>query len=295
MLLMLTALIWGVAFIAQSEGMKFIGPFTFNGLRTLIGGIVLLPFVFVFGKTKGSDINERKKLRRNTLVGGALCGIVLLAATTIQQYALIDVNPGKAGFMTALYIIIVPVIGCFTGRRVNAKLAFAVAASLIGLYFLCFDGENLVFERGDILLVVSALLFSIHILVIDRFSERSNPVAMSCVQFLVCGLLSILPMIFIERPDTQAILEAKNLLLYAGVLSCGVGYTLQIVGQRDLNPTVASLILSLESVFALLGEFVYGKITGSPVNMTSREIFGCAIVFLAIVLAQLPDKKKKAS
>lgn len=292
LLLVLTALIWGLAFIAQSEGMKYIGPFTFNGLRMIIGGIVLIPFIFIF-KGEKNRAGNIKMIRKETLVGGIACGAVLFLASSLQQYALIETSPGKAGFLTALYIVIVPLLGCFMGKRPSIKLAAAVIASLIGLYFLCFDGESLVFEFGDILLIISALLFSVHILIIDRFSPRADAVALSCLQFLVCGVISLVPMFTLDHVSLSAVLEAKSLLLYAGVLSCGAGYTFQIIGQKSLDPTVASLILSLESVFALLGEFAYGYIVGVPAALSAREIFGCAIVFLAIVLAQLPDKKKK--
>ncbi|MBO7148659.1 MAG: DMT family transporter [Clostridia bacterium] len=290
MLLMLTALIWGIAFIAQSEGMNYVGPFTFNGIRSLLGGVVLIPFVFLLRKIN----KDRKPIDLKTLIaGGISCGVILFVASSLQQYALIDTSPGKAGFMTALYIVIVPLLGCFLGKKVGIKLAFAAVTALVGLYFLCFDGETLVFERGDILLILSAGMFSVHILTIDYFSPKTDGVAMSCIQFLVCGLLSVAPMIIFEEPTVAGILEAKLPILYAGALSCAVAYTLQIVAQKNVNPTLASLILSLESVFALLGEFVYGFILGRPSSLSSQELFGCAVVFCAIILAQLPDKKQR--
>ena len=161
------------------------------------------------------------------------------------------------------------------------------------LYFLCFDGEVLVFERGDILLILAATLFAVHIIVIDYFSPRTDGVAMSCMQFLICGFLSVVPIVTVEQPTMSALLDARIPILYAGVLSCALAYTLQIVAQKKVEPTIASLILSLESVFALLGEFAYGRITGKPVDLTGQEIFGCAVVFCAIILAQLPNKKRK--
>ena len=292
MLLMLTALIWGIAFIAQSEGMNYVGPFTFNGIRSLIGGLVLVPFVFLFRKLN-KEQTPGTQSGKTLIIGGISCGAVLFAASSLQQYALVDTSPGKAGFMTALYIVIVPIIGCFLGKRPGIKLAFAAIASLVGLYFLCFDGETLVFERGDILLILAAAVFSVHILVIDYFSPKVDGVAMSCIQFFVCGLLSLAPMLIFEQPTISAVFDAKIPILYAGVLSCAVAYTLQIVGQKNVNPTLASLILSLESVFALLGEFVYGRITGEGTMLSRQEILGCAIVFCAIILAQLPDKQKR--
>lgn len=297
-LLALTALIWGVAFIAQSVGMEYIKPFTFNGIRSIIGGIVLIPFVFIFrslNKKQESEVTKagEKENIKTLILGGISCGAVLFVASSLQQYALIDTSPGKAGFMTALYIVIVPILGCFMGKRPSIKLALAAVTSLIGLYFLCFDGETLVFERGDILLILSAAVFSVHILVIDHFSPKVDGVAMSCIQFIVCGLLSIAPMLIFEKPEISAIFDAKIPILYAGIMSCAIAYTLQIIGQKNVNPTLASLILSLESVFALLGEFVYGRITGAGTTLSSMEVFGCAVVFCAIILAQFPDRKSK--
>ncbi len=289
---MMTAIIWGLAFIAQSVGMEYLKPFTFNGIRSLIGGIALLPLVFVlrlFGKRSGKYKYENKK---TLIIGGISCGTVLFIASTLQQYALVDTSPGKAGFMTALYIVIVPFFACFTGKRPGLKLIFAALASLVGLYFLCFDGEALVFAPGDVFLILAAAVFSVHILVIDYFSPKVDGVAMSCIQFFVCGLLSVIPMLLLDKPEFSAIIDARIPILYAGVMSCGVAYTLQIVGQKGVNPTLASLILSLESVFALLGEFAYSKITGTPSTLSSREIFGCVIVFCAIILAQIPDEKR---
>lgn len=290
--LLLTSIIWGLAFIAQSVGMDYIKPFTFNGIRSLIGGVVLIPLVFIL-RCRANRRGELQKENKKVLItGGICCGVILFIASTLQQYALVDTSPGKAGFMTALYIVIVPMIGGFTGKKTGIKLIIAVIASLIGLYFLCFDGEKFTLAPGDIYLILAATMFSIHILVIDYFSPKADGVAMSCIQFIICGLLSVLPIILFEKPELSAIIDTKAAILYAGVMSCGVAYTLQIVGQKGVNPTLASLILSLESVFALLGEFVYSKITGNPSTLSHREIFGCAIVFFAIILAQLPDKRK---
>lgn len=294
MLLMLTALIWGFAFVAQSEGMKYIAPFTFNGIRSFIGGLVLIPLVFLL-RAKNKDVPETKKDTKSLFLGGVCCGVVLFAASTLQQYALVDASPGKGGFLTALYIVIVPLLGIFLKRKPGIEIIFAVCAALAGLYLVCFDSEKLILASEDILLVLSALIFAVHILVIDYFSPRVDGVAMSCIQFLVCGVLSILPMIFIDKPEISAILDAKVSILYAGLLSCGVGYTLQIVGQKNVNPFLASLILSLESVFALLGEFVYSKITGLEADITPRKIIGYAVVFAAIIIAQIPELGKRKS
>lgn len=288
MLLLLTALIWGFAFVAQSEGMKHIGPFTFNGIRSFIGGIVLIPLV-LFMRRKNSKNNTKTE---TLIIGGIVCGTVLFAASTLQQFALIDAAPGKGGFLTALYIVLVPILGIFLKKKPGIEIAFAVAAALVGLYLICFDGEKLVFAADDILLILSALIFAVHILVIDYFSPKVDGVAMSCIQFLVCGILSLMPMVLIEQPSVSEIMTAKVPILYAGVLSCGVGYTLQIIGQKKVNPFLASLILSLESVFAVLGEFIFAKITGGEADITAQKLVGYAVVFAAIIVAQLPEFKK---
>ncbi len=292
-LLLLTALIWGVAFLAQSVGMDYVGPFTFNGVRSFIGGLVLVPCIFIINKIKSKNEGENSSDKKTVIIGGIICGILLFTASTLQQFGLLYTSPGKAGFITALYIILVPVAGVFLGRRPGIKLAFAAIGALIGLYFLCFTGDSFTLELGDLLIFLCAIVFTAHILVIDRFSPKVDGVVMSCIQFFVCAALSFLPMVIFEEPSFGAIYAAKIPILYAGVLSCGVAYTLQIIGQKGVNPTLASLILSLESCFALLGEFVYLKITGSDTFMSTREIVGCVIVFAAIILAQLPDRKNK--
>lgn len=291
MVLMLTALIWGFAFVAQSEGMKHIAPFTFNGIRSLLGGIALIPVVLILRARKKESLTREGA--RTLLFGGLSCGFVLFVASTLQQYALIDASPGKGGFLTALYIVIVPLLGIFLKKKPGVPIVFAVIAALVGLYLVCFDNEKLVLAADDILLVLSALVFAVHILVIDYFSPKTDGVAMSCIQFLVCGILSILPIIFIDKPEVSAILDARVSILYAGLLSCAVGYTLQIVGQKNVNPFLASLILSLESVFALIGEYFFSLMTGSPADITPRKIIGYAVVFAAIIIAQVPEFKKK--
>lgn len=287
LLLLLTAAIWGVAFVAQSVGMDYVGPFTFNGVRSLIGGIVLLPLVLGARRKEpasGAGASDKKTL----LLGGVLCGAVLFAASSLQQIGIQYTTVGKAGFITACYIVIVPLLGLFFGKRCGLFTWLAVALALVGLYLLCIT-ETLSVGKGDLLMLGCALLFSVHILVIDFFSPRVDGVAMSCIQFFVCALLSAVPMLAGERPQLSAILAAWAPVLYAGVLSCGVAYTLQIVGQKGMNPTVASLILSLESCISVLaGWLILGQ------RLSGREILGCLVMFGAIVLAQLPQKREAA-
>lgn len=291
--LLLTAAIWGFAFVAQSVGMNYIGPFSFNFLRNIIGGFVLIPCIWVNRQLKGNNKNnimenvmEEDKNDLKTLVtGGICCGILLFLASNSQQIGIQYTSVGKAGFITALYIIIVPILGLFLNKKCGFLVWLSVIIALAGFYLLSVkDGFRL--EKADSYLLVSAVLFSIHILVIDYFSPKTDGVRMSCIQFFVCGILSGIVMLFTENLSMKNIFEAWLPVLYAGVLSCGVAYTLQIVGQRDFNPTIASLILSLESVFSVIAGWI---ILNQELN--SRELTGCGLIFCAIILAQIPMKK----
>ncbi len=284
LLLLLTAAIWGVAFVAQSVGMDYIGPFTFNAIRSLIGGLALIPCIWLMNREKPKEENPSPQGRKNLWIGGACCGVALAVASSLQQMGIQYTSVGKAGFITALYIVIVPLLGIFLKKRVPILVWAAVALAVVGMYLLCMtDGFSI--GKGDLFVMACAVCFSIHILVIDYFSPKVDGVKMSCIQFLLCGVLCAVPMLVWERPVLSQILAAWMPLLYAGVLSCGVGYTLQIVGQRNLDPTVASLILSLESVISVLaGWAILGQ------KLTVRELIGCVLVFCAIILAQLPQK-----
>lgn len=293
-LLVLTALIWGSAFVAQSVGMDYLGPFTFNSLRCLLGGLVLLPVIWFMGmkgtggqKKMASQQNpQNKKTDKKTLwIGGICCGIALAAASSLQQIGLVYTSAGKAGFITALYILIVPVLGLFLGKKVGVKTWMGVGLAILGMYFLCIK-EGFFISYGDFLVMICAFIFSLHILIIDYFSPKVDGVKLSCIQFWIAGILCALPMILNEKPTLDAVAAAWLPLLYAGVLSCGVAYTLQIIAQKNTDPTVASLILSLESVFAALTGWLVINETLSP-----KELFGCVLVFTAIILAQLPQKR----
>ena len=287
-MLVLTAFIWGTAFVAQSVGMDYLGPFTFNGVRSLIGGAALLPCIWLFQKGKGKATEKPSRgARKELIAGGIACGLLLFAASSLQQIGIQYTTAGKAGFITAFYIVIVPVLGIFLHKKIGWKVWGAVAIALAGLYFLCIT-EKFAVGKGDILIFLCALVFSIHILVIDYFSPKVDGVKMSCIQFFVCGIVSLPPMFFTETPKIGAMVEGWAPLLYAGVLSCGVAYTLQIIGQKNVNPAVASLILSLESCFSVLaGWMVLGE------KLSVRESVGCVLMFAAIILAQLPDRKKE--
>lgn len=287
LLLLLVALIWGVAFVAQSEGARDVGPYTFNGLRMLIGGIVLLPSIRLLDAVKARSGEKKTQMNKNKLaVGGICCGVMLFLASTLQQVGILYTTAGKAGFITALYIIIVPLSGLLMGRKSGAALWVSVALAVVGMYFLCMTG-SLSLGKGEALCMLSAVFFAMHIMLVDRFSPYVDGVRMSCLQFFVCGALSSVLMLLFEKPDIRVIASAWLPLLYTGVLSSGVGYTLQIIAQKDVNPTVASLLMSLESVFsALAGWVILGQ------SLSGRELAGCLMIFAAIILAQLPLGKK---
>lgn len=289
LILLLTATIWGVAFVAQSVGMEYIGPFTFNAIRCVLGGLALIPVILVLKKKKETGAENQEKEDKKTLwAGGIACGVILCIASNLQQFGIMEASVGKSGFFTALYIVMIPVIGIFIGKRPGIKLWFCVALAVVGMYLLCMKDGSFTIERADIMLLLCALAFSFHILVVDYFSPKVDGVKMSCIQFFVCGVLSAVGMLFTETPDISNIQAALLPLLYAGLLSCGVGYTLQIVGQKGINPVIASLIMSLESVIsALAGWVILGQV------LSPKEILGCVLMFVAIIITQIPIGNKK--
>lgn len=290
LILLLTAVIWGTAFVAQSVGMDYVGPFTFTCVRSLIGGVVLIPCIALLNRMNGHpEPDEHKKDDGKMLfLGGLCCGLALCTASCFQQFGILYTSVGKAGFITAFYIIIVPVLGLFFGKKCSPLVWAGVVLALAGLYFLCMT-ESLRLGTGDILVFICACLFSVHILVIDYFTRYVDGVKMSCIQFFVCGILSGTAMLIFEKPEPLQLLAAWKPILYAGVLSSGAGYTLQIVGQKDMNPTVASLILSLESVVSVLAGLLFLN-----QRLTAREFMGCVLMFTAIILAQIPKRASAA-
>ena len=286
--LLLTAFIWGVAFVAQSVGMDYIGPFTFNCVRSIIGGLILIPLILILRKADKTERSETeaKAYKKNTILGGICCGVALCVASSFQQFGIMYTTVGKAGFITALYIIIVPILGIFIGKRVAPIIWVSSIIAVAGFYLLSISGQVSI-SKGDILVLICAVLFSVHILIIDYFSPKGDGVTISCIQFLTCGILCGICMFLFETPQIADVLAAYLPILYAGVMSCGVAYTLQIVGQKNMDPTVASLILSLESVFSVLAGWV---ILGQ--GLTTKELIGCGLVFAAVLLAQMPEKKK---
>lgn len=297
-LLMLAALIWGSAFVAQSVGMDYLGPFSFNCVRSFMGSLVLLPVIWFMDRQKketaehdGQKTEEgtREQNKKVLLSGGLCCGVILTLSTSLQQIGIKYTTAGKAGFITALYILIVPLLGLILGKKVGNKTWLGVALAVAGMYLLCIK-EGFSISYGDFMVLLCALVFSLHILAVDYFSPRVDGIRLSCIQFFVCGCISAVPMLVWEHPEISQIIRAWQPLAYAGVLSSGVAYTLQIVTQKHLNPTVASLLMSLESVFAVLtGWLVLNE------RLSLKELLGCVLVFTAIILAQLPQKQKKSA
>ncbi len=287
MLLLLAAVIWGAAFTAQSVGMEHLGPFSFNAIRFSIGGVVMLPVVaFRQRSLKKKAAGPEAGFTKRLVFTGVLCGLLLTLANSIQQIGLLYTSPGKAGFITALYVIIVPVIGLFFGNRPTLRLWISVVIAVAGMYLLCVT-DTFSVEKGDILIMICALIFAVHIMAIDRLAHDLDGITMSCIQFLTAGVIcsAIVPLTG-EVITLGAVKSAAIPLLYAGVFSCSFAYTFQTVGQQNTTPTAASLLLSTESVFAAIAAWL---LIGD--TMTVREIFGGLLSFLAVILSQLPSKK----
>jgi drug/metabolite transporter (DMT)-like permease len=284
LLLLLVAFIWGSAFVAQSSAMDYVGPYTYNMTRNVLAFAFLVPVIwFMEGKGKSKSVSATLRPNKQTVIGGICCGIVLAVASTFQQVGITMTTAGKAGFITALYIIMVPILGVFIGKKIPKIIWLCVALAIVGFFLLCVkDGFSV--SKGDVLVLICALCYSVHIMVIDHFTSKNvDGVKMSCIQFLVAAIVLSPLMIVIEHPSMDIILSAWVTIGYAGILSSGVGYTLQIVAQKDTDPTTATLIMSLESVFAALSGWLILKEVLLP-----KEILGCVLVFVAVILAQIP-------
>ena len=281
--LLLTACLWGLSFVAQREGMEHIGPFTFNAVRSFLGGFSLLPVIAWFKYSIPDTRTKRRKRYQhiNLARAGIGCGLALFTAMSIQQYSIQYVTAGKSGFITALYIIFVPLISILLGEKLRKIILISVTFAVYGLYLLCYKaGSGL--NIYDVLSLVGAFFYGLHIIIVNYYSEKVNAAKACCLQFFVVGILSTILMIAFENPTIAAILSAKISILFAGILTCGVAYTLQIYGQKYTQPVVASLILCLESVFAVIGgTLILGE------TMSPKEILGCIFMITAVILANL--------
>ena len=290
------AIIWGTAFVAQDLASEYVDPFTFNTLRSAIAapllGLLLLAIKAWKNKSRSTDdtppsSGERRAARGKLLLGGLLCGTALAVASNLQQFGISDTGAGKAGFITALYIVIVPLLGLFVGKKITPLIIGSVILAAAGLYFLCIDG-SFVLENSDIVLILCAVCFSVHILLIDYFTAYVDGIALSCAQFAVAAVESGICMLIFGNPSLDGILKCVPQILFVAIFSSGVAYTLQILAQKGSNPTVVSLLLSLESVFATIaGAIVLHEI------LEGREYFGCLLMLLAVILAQIPMKTLK--
>ena len=289
----LAAFIWGTAFVAQDLCADSIGTFAFNATRYFVAVLALLVVIAISDRAKKNKpaltAEEKKAANKQLWLGSLCCGVALAIASNFQQAGLVaGTDAGKAGFITALYVVLVPVFGLFFKRKVSLPVWIAVVCSVVALYLLCIKGDFSL-AAGDLLILVCAVCFAVHILVIDHFTAYCDGVKLSCLQFLFAGIISAVCMLLFEDVDFAAIWSCILPLLYVGIFSCGVGYTLQILAQKDSNPTVVTILLSLESVFAVIaGAIILHQ------QMTAREYIGCVVMFVAVILAQIqfPEKKK---
>lgn len=284
-MLFLAACIWGFAFAFQSQGMDHMGPMTFNGIRFFIGALVLIPVIFLFQKSK-----EKKKPSKDdikvTLLGGVICGLCLFVASSLQQFGIQYTSVGKAGFLTTLYIILVPIIGIFFKKKVSIVVWISSLIAVAGMYLLCVS-ETMSINKGDIFAFCCAIVFAFHILSVDYFAPQTNGVVLSCLQFVTSGTCAMICAFIFEQPTLGQILNGIIPLLYVGVMSSGVAYTLQILGQKNADPAIASLIMSLESAVSVLGGWLILQ-----QRLTKKELLGCLFMFIAVVGVQLFDAKK---
>lgn len=287
----LAAFIWGTAFVFQSMCTDYIGPMTFNFLRAAVAAVVLLIIIFVFEKfTKNKPVKtagEKRADKKNLLIGSICCGVFLTVASNFQQLGIADTSAGKTAFITALYVVIVPVLGLFLKKKVPVNVWIGVATAVVGLYCLCIKGDFTI-ATSDLYVVACAVVFAVHILVIDHFTNLVDGIKLSCAQFIVVMILSGAGAFIFESPELKPILQCLLPVLYVGVFSSGVAYTLQILAQKDANPTVVTILLSLESVFGTLAGAIILKET-----MSVKEYIGCVLMFAAVILAQLPERKKQ--
>ena len=286
LLLFIAAFIWGTAFVAQKSG-GAIGSFTFNGIRTFIGGLVLLPLVIKNHKDKTLPLFTKEEL-----TGGIVCGFFLFVAASLQQFGLAYTTAGKAAFITTLYVVFCPILSLIVHKKKTRPLVWlCVVLDVIGLYLLCMTDASFSIQIGDTLVILCAVAFAGQMVAVDNYIDRIDGIKLSCIQFLFSGLLGIICMFIFEGPvSVSNIMTAWFPILYAGVISCGIAYTFQVLGQKEATPTIAALILCLESVFGVLaGAVILGE------TMTMREIFGCIIMFAAVVISNLPEKSDKES
>ncbi len=293
--MLLATIFWGTTFVAQSAGMDHLGPFTYNCCRSFVGCIVLIPIAIFYDRFNNKGVSSQAEgapsvssNKKNLIIGGIVCGVVLTVASGLQQIGIVYTSIGKTGFLTVLYIVIVPLLGLFLKKKCQLNVWISVIIAVVGLYLLCIT-ENFSIVPTDLYVLGCAVMYAVHILVVDHYSPKVNGVWLSCIQFFVCGILSGVIMFIIETPTIENIIACAGPILYAGVFSSGVAFTLQILGQKYLDATLAALIMSMESVISVLSGWIFLHEMLSP-----REILGCVFVFIAVLLAQFAFPSKKA-
>lgn len=293
-MLVAAAMIWGLSFVAQNEGMNHVEGFTFNGIRMMIGSAVLLPLILFRNKKNNKKLSrdEKRSVLKANIIGIIPVGICLFLGSTLQQFAFNYTETGKIGFLTALYMIFVPILGLFLKKKPTVTIWIGVILGVIGMYLLCV-GSSTSFNigTGELLAIGCALAYAVHILAIDKFGQNIDSIVLSCGQFFVTGFISCILMFIFEKPSLESILNAAIPILYSGVLSSGVGFTVQIVGQKYTDPTIAAMLMCLESVFAVLFAFIMPP----HETLQSVEYIGCAVIFIAIIIAQINPKSDKHS
>jgi len=288
-LLFITALIWGTSFVAQRLGIQYIGPFTFTAIRFLIGAASLIPVILFMNRiNRKHEGHTPSGSRKDLLRSGFACGIVLFTAISFQQVGLVYTTAGKAGFITALYILLVPLLGLFLHKKVDKAVWFGIMIAIVGLYLLCVQ-KGFTIAKGDFIVLCGTVFWACHILIIDHFAPKVDGVKLSCLQFFIAGTISLIVALFVETITFANIIKSAGPILFCGIVVVGIAYTLQIFGQRNTNPTIAALIMSMESVFAALSGMVF-----LDESMTLQETIGCILMFSAVIITELKPSRKSA-
>ncbi|NMB27731.1 MAG: DMT family transporter [Tissierellia bacterium] len=285
LILLLTAIIWGTSFISQKLGMNYIEPFTFGASRFLLGAGALIPIILIFDrlnkKKKDVEIEEHKFSNKDLLRGGVLCGVAVFLGASLQQWGLVYTTAGKAGFITALYVVIVPLFGIFMHKKIDFITWIGVALAIIGLYFLCIQ-EGFSMQKGDAIVLMGTIFWALQIVIVDVYADKTEGLKLSFVQFVTAGILSVISAFIFETPDISSIIDCLGPILYTAIMVVGVAYTLQIIGQKYTNPTAAAIILSMESVFAVISGAIF-----LDELMSIRELIGCILMFIAVIITQI--------
>lgn len=291
LILLLTAIIWGTSFISQKLGMNYIEPFTFGASRFLLGAVALIPVILIFDalnkkkrNVKSVEETKREFSNKDLIMGGILCGSALFLGASCQQWGIVYTTAGKAGFITALYIVIVPLFGIFMHKKINLLTWIGVVLAVVGLFFLCIQ-EDFSIQRGDIVVLVGTVFWALQIIVVDVYVDKTEGIKLSFVQFVTAGILSAIAAVIFENPDINEIIACGGPILYTAIMVVGVAYTLQIIGQKYTNPTVAAIILSMESIFAVISGAIFLN-----ESMSAKELIGCILMFIAVIITQVEPR-----